>query len=70
MSSGAAPEIASAVSLWPAADWLEREAAELFGVRFRGHPGLQRLLLPADFDGMPMRRDFGAKPVGVEGEAG
>lgn len=64
------PEIASAASLWPAADWLEREAAELFGVRFRGHPGLQRLLLPADFEGTPMRRDFGTKPVGVEGGAG
>lgn len=60
-------EIASVVSFWSAAGWLEREAHELFGVRFRGHPGLHRLLLPADFEGTPMRRDFVTKPVVVEG---
>lgn len=59
-------EIATAVPLWPAADWLEREAAELFGLRFRGHPGLHRLLLSADLEGAPMRRDFVARPVSVE----
>jgi NADH:ubiquinone oxidoreductase subunit C len=53
-----APETESVAALWPAADWLEREAFDLFGVRFRGHPGLQRLLLPADFEGAPLRRDF------------
>lgn len=53
-----APEIATAVLLWPAADWLEREAHDLFGVRFRGHPGLQRILLPSDFEGAPLRKDF------------
>lgn len=54
----AAPEIATVVSLWPGAEWLEREAFDLFGVRFRGHPGLQRILLPIDFDGFPLRKDF------------
>lgn len=53
-----AEEIESAIVHWPAAAWLEREAFDLFGVRFRGHPGLQRLLLPADFEGAPLRRDF------------
>ena len=53
-----APEIATAVLLWPAADWLEREAHDLFGMRFRGHPGLQRILLPSDFEGAPLRKDF------------
>ncbi len=51
-------EIATATLLWPAAGWLEREAHDLFGVRFRGHPGLQRILLPADFEGAPLRKDF------------
>ncbi len=65
-----AAEIASVTALWPAADWLEREAAELFGVRFRGHPGLQKLLLPVDFEGHPMRRDFRVGPeAGGEGGA-
>jgi NADH:ubiquinone oxidoreductase subunit C len=59
-------EIASAVPLWPAADWPEREAAELFGVRFRGHPGLHRLLLPVDFEGAPMRRGGGTTRDAVE----
>lgn len=62
-----APEIESVVGLWPAADWLEREAWDLFGIRFRGHPGLQRLLLPGDFEGAPLRRDFvAASPPSVE----
>lgn len=54
------PELDSVASLWSAADWLEREAGELFGLRFRGHPAWQRLLLPADFEGAPLRKDFGA----------
>lgn len=57
------PEIESVVALWPAADWLEREAFDLFGIRFRGHPGLQRLLLPADFEGAPLRRDHAASSL-------
>ena len=56
------PEIATATPLWPVADWLEREAYDLFGVRFRGHPGLQRILLPADFEGAPLRKDFAHRP--------
>lgn len=56
------PEIATATLLWPVADWLEREAHDLFGVRFRGHPGLQRILLPADFEGAPLRKDFAHRP--------
>lgn len=57
------PELDSVVSLWPAADWLEREAGELFGLRFRCHPAWQRLLLPAEFEGAPLRKDFVAGPV-------
>lgn len=61
------PELDSVVSLWRSADWLEREAKDLFGVRFRGHPGLLPILLSPDFEGAPLRRDFSValgEPVG------
>ncbi len=56
--AGQAPSIASATVLWPAADWLEREAFDLFGIRFEGHPNPTRILLPDDWEGHPLRKDF------------
>ena len=50
--------IDSVTSLWPAANWLEREVFDLFGIEFRGHPNLRRLLLEANFEGAPLRHDF------------
>ncbi len=58
----AAPEVDSIVSLWPSANWLEREVFDLFGIAFRGHPNLRRLLLPADFEGAPLRKDYPRQP--------
>lgn len=46
------------IPLWKAADWMEREIAELFGINFEGHPDLRKLLLPDDFQGNPLRKDF------------
>ena len=54
----AAPALPSVSGVWPAADWYEREAHDLFGVSFQGHPDLSPLLLYPEFDGFPGRRDY------------
>ena len=48
----------SVTSVWPSANWMEREAYDLFGVTFKNHPDLRRLLLPKDWDGHPLRKDY------------
>jgi NADH-quinone oxidoreductase subunit C len=53
-----APNVPSLVSLYPVADWQERECFDLLGVRFDGHPNLARILLPDDWVGHPLRKDF------------
>jgi len=51
-------EIDSLTPLWPAADWMEREAFDLYGVHFKGHPDLRRILLNEEFVGHPLRKDY------------
>jgi len=48
----------SVVSVWPTADWLEREVYDMFGIPFAGHPNLKRLLLPEEWEGFPLRKDY------------
>jgi NADH-quinone oxidoreductase subunit C len=55
--------VPSVVSLWPTADWHEREAWDMMGIRVDGHPNLQRILMEEDWEGHPLRKDY---PIGGE----
>jgi NADH-quinone oxidoreductase subunit C len=52
------PTVPSVVPLWEGANWLEREAWDLFGIRFEGHPDLRRLVMPEEFTAHPLRKDY------------
>lgn len=63
------PVVDSVVSVWPAANWLEREVYDLFGIRFAGHPDLRRILLDDEFEGYPMLKSFHQVPATVKARA-
>lgn len=53
--------VPSVTSIWKGADWAEREAYDMFGIRFEGHPNLKRIYMPEDWDGFPLRKDYPLK---------
>jgi NADH-quinone oxidoreductase subunit C len=55
---GENPSIESVYSVWKSADWYEREVFDLFGITFRNHPNLKRILMPEDWQGHPLRKDY------------
>jgi NADH:ubiquinone oxidoreductase subunit C len=60
------PTVPSVSRVWPTAAFMEREAFDMFGIHFEGHKGLKRILMPDDWEGYPLRKDYGVGKVPVE----
>ena len=66
IAEGEPPSVPSVVDVWPVADFMEREAYDLLGISFEGHPNLIRILMPDEWEGHPLRKDYGVGKVAVE----
>ena len=65
-AEGDPPTIPSVTSLWPLADFFERECFDMFGTIFEGHPNLTRILMPEEWEGHPLRKDYGVGKIPIE----
>lgn len=65
-ADGDPPTIPSVTGLWPGVNFMEREAFDMFGIQFTGHPNLTRILMPDEWEGHPLRKDYGVGKVPVE----
>ena len=65
-ATGEPPSVPSVVALWPVANFMEREAYDMFGIEFEGHPNQTRILMPDDWEGYPLRKDYGVGKVTIE----
>jgi len=63
------PEVESVVSVWPTANWLERETYDMYGIHYSGHPDLRRMLLDDDFEGHPLLKSYHQTPMTVKDRA-
>jgi NADH:ubiquinone oxidoreductase subunit C len=66
LAQGDPPAIPSITAMWPSADFMEREAFDLMGIVFDGHPNLTRIMLPEGWEGHPLRKDYGVGKVPIE----
>ena len=66
MAEGDPPTIPSVAGIWPTTNFMEREAYDMFGIVFEGHPNLTRILMPDEWEGYPLRKDYGVGKVPVE----
>ena len=66
LAAGDPPTVPSVTLLWAAANFMEREAYDMFGITFEGHPNLTRILMPDEWEGYPLRKDYGVGKVPVE----
>ncbi len=65
-AEGDPPTISSVSDVWPGANFMEREAYDMFGIHFDGHPNLTRILMPDEWEGHPLRKDYGVGKVAIE----
>ena len=66
VADGDPPALPSVVELWPTANFMERETYDMFGVHFEGHPNLTRIMMPDEWEGHPLRKDYGVGKVAIE----